>query len=377
VASNVMRPIVIPIVCLAVLCITLTLGLWPFHAPRNHVSWLGNRNGLELRRYATLNTATALSSLNTALAGATLEVWLKPRRIWDGGTFLALYNPSRPEIFSLAQSQLDLELLYQASAGKTAFHVDNVFHENFHNRAVFLAVTSDGFHTTVYVNGAPVASRAAFPFAADTLAGRLILGTAPRQNDDWSGQLYGLAIYRRALAAPDVLRHFQSWTRERRPAINQEDGNSALYLFDERSGSVAHNSAGPDPDLTIPARYEVLDQLLLQPIWDEFEISRSYGGAALKNIVGFIPFGFTFYAWFLMLRWRRAGLIAVLSGLFVSLTIEVLQTFLPTRDSGTTDLLTNAFGTWLGVGLYRLVTPVFNRLIPTADLPEPPNLRTT
>jgi len=50
---------------------------------------------------------------------------------------------------------------------------------------------------------------------------------------------------------------------------------------------------------------------------------------------------------------KRAGLVTIILGFAVSLTIEVLQAYPPTRDSGSTGLITNTLGTWMGVMLYN------------------------
>ena len=52
-------------------------------------------------------------------------------------------------------------------------------------------------------------------------------------------------------------------------------------------------------------------------------------------MIGFIPFGFCVYPWMKQAGARRPGLVTAGAGAAVSLAIETLQIFLPTRDSGT------------------------------------------
>jgi len=108
----------------------------------------------------------------------------------------------------------------------------------------------------------------------------------------------------------------------------------------------------------------VLDKIFLEPFWKEFSMSRRYWNAAFKNIVGFIPFGFCFCACLSARKVRRAALATVILGGLVSLTIEILQAYLPTRDSGTTDLFTNTLGTYIGVIAYRAVSPILAARFP-------------
>jgi len=98
-----------------------------------------------------------------------------------------------------------------------------------------------------------------------------------------------------------------------------------------------------------------LDQKFLSPFWEEFYPNWAYWDDVLINIAGFVPLGFLFCAYFSLAgRIKRPFLVTILLGFTLSLLIETLQAFLPTRDSGTTDLITNTLGTYLGSELYRL-----------------------
>ena len=354
-------------VCAVVLVVILTLGLWPFHAPANDVSWLPNRHGLSFGRASVAFTSASIGVADSDKgAGASVEIWLQPGRIWDRGTFLAFCDPGNPYKLALRQSQLDLQLLTARDRNRlprVGLLVPRIFPRN---GPVFLTVASGASGTAVYVDGRLVQSLTRRLSAAD-FSGRLVLGDSPGQTDSWQGQVFGLAIYQRELGPGEVTSHFRAWTRNAEQAVLPARNLAALYTFAERSGPLIHNLA-PGPALRIPERYTVVDKIFLEPFWKEFDWSRSYRESALQNVVGFLPVGFCFYPLFLALRFKRAKLAAVLTGTAISLTIEVLQAFLPTRDSGTTDLFTNTLGTWLGVVGYNALGLAMGGILKRAGL---------
>ncbi len=351
--------------CFAVLCITLYLGLSPFHSPRNSVAWLNGANGVAFGRYGTILCRGSLSTAGSHRdAGGSIEMWVQPDR-WTRSTLMALYRPEKSLLFTLGQSLTDLEVRAEEVDDskqriKGHFYVRGALGAALRQKKpVFLTVTSGPRETIVYLDGFPVTGAPGFRIPDGAITGRLIVGDTPWQPNSFRGQIRGVAIYDLELSGTQVFRHYRTWTDNGRPDIDRSERNLALYLFEEHHGNVIRNYAAPSGNLYIPDRYSVVDKISLEPFWTEFDFSRSYWSGNLKNIVGFIPAGFCFLAYFTIARpVKRAVLLTIILGALVSLTIEIGQAFLPTRDSGTTDIVTNTFGTYIGVLCYRYVYPI-------------------
>jgi hypothetical protein len=357
--------------CVAVLCVILTLGLWPFHAPKNDVTWLKRSNGLAFGRYGTVQSTGVLKTASSGVSGS-IEVWVQPDH-WTGATLLAFYEPESKRLLALQQSLSDLKLVTRAPLDENQtiqarLYVDDAFSPSLQQKKpTFITVTYSLEGTKVYLDGALAKAAPRFVIPPDALAGRLVVGDSPWQPDSFQGQILGLAVYDAELAGAQVFRHYLTWTKNGHPDIAEDERNIALYLFDEneKAGTVIHNRVAAGADLYIPETYTVANKIALEPIWKEFRTSRSYWKNNLINVVGFLPVGFVFYAYFRIARpIRRAMLVTVLVGAATSLTIEILQAFLPTRDSGTTDLMTNTLGTYIGALCYRDIYPIIAKRLP-------------
>jgi hypothetical protein len=350
-----MQKKVLGVLCAAVLVGILTAGLWPFRAPKNEVSWLRNGNGLHFGEYGViLSSGASFIGLKDG-APCSVEIWLQPDHSDTGGTILAFYTPeNRIVAFSVYQSIDDLLLrgmtVYRQHRAKSRLYIEHAFSKN---KQVFVTISSNGEGAAVYVNGALVRTSPRFGLSSKDLTGQLIVGNHPLTDDGWRGQIKGLAIYNRELTAAEVLQHYEAWTMNQQAEI-KNDGPVVLYLFNEGMGELVHDQMNSGTDLHIAQRYFVLNSPFLETPWDEFQPSWSYCKNVLINIGGFVPLGFFFYAYFSWVRrLDRPVLATILLGGVVSLTIEVLQAFLPTRDSGMTDIITNTLGTGIGAMLFN------------------------
>lgn len=347
------------VICACVLFGILVAGLWPFHAPRNDVSWLREGNGLVFGKHGSIVSASPLkphaSQRNNS---CTLEMWLAPSRIdSDRGMILAFYWPEgRVVPFALHQLRDGLVLEHKSDypAKKTGIYVGDVFSSL---KPVVVTITSSEAGTAMYADGVLIKIVPNFVISNRDLTGQLVIANAPSTHYSWAGLLKGLALYDRELSPAEVTQAPARWSEGTQPDPSKSQGVIARYVFDERKGNVVHNQVDSETDFLIPERFFVLHEQFLERPWDEFRSGWRYWKDIGVNVVGFIPLGFFFCAYFSQVRTAEHSVaMTVALGFAVSLTIEVLQAFLPTRDSGMTDLITNTLGTAIGVMAFRLGT---------------------
>ncbi len=328
------------------------------------MTWLGNENGLHFARYGTVRSSGAFQAVNHE-GSCSIEIWLRPEFADASKTIFAFYTPENPLQFTAHQYHALFILQRERLDDPGHPEVIGISDAISPVKSAFITIASGTQSTAIYVDGKLVRRFPAFRIG-DDCGSPLEIGTSPVYSGTWTGELRGLAIYERELSEAEVKQHYETWTSAGRPAISADEKAMGVYLFDERAGSVAHNAVQGGIDLNIPERFSLVHQIFLQPFWKEFKLTRGYFSDVLVNIAGFIPFGFLFCAhWMSVRRIRHAVLATVAFGFAVSLTIEVSQSFLPTRFSDTTDVITNTLGTFLGAKLYSLeaVRAVFANIL--------------
>ena len=339
-------------ICVCVLLIFLVAGLWPFHAPRNEVRWLNAGSGLLFGKHGSIVSASPFEA-TTAQADnpCTLEIWLEPNRVdTGGGMILVFYWPASGVVpFALRQWRGGLVLERESHvhfAKKTEIYVGDVFSGV---KPALVTISSGAASTAIYLDGRLLKKTSNFVLSIRDLTGQLVIANAPSTSYSWSGQIKGLAIYDRELTDVEVSGSFADWTKGGQPHSAKSENVVARYLFNERSGNVVHNQVDSATNLLIPGRFFLLHEQFLEGPWHEYQPGWHYWKNVLVNVIGFIPLGFCFRAFFFTIaKFKRATLVTIVLGFALSLTIEVLQAFLPTRDSGMTDLFTNTLGTALG-----------------------------
>lgn len=396
--------------CLAILAVILLVGLWPLHpGAANNVRWQAGTNGLRFpggeARSAydpggvafTPHPLTAPATTPLETGALTLELWVRPAKEPEGvrGRMLAVTDAALEELFYVGQWSTQLLVLVRQApgTGKTAFRELDVPEGFKAGEARGVTITSDASGTAIYMDG-QLGKR--YPHARllapnDRLAGkRLFLGNSPDGLNPWAGEWLGLAVYGRAFTPQQVRAEFMATgprigklaeaplalSRNQLPeppedvetrtgvqenqslltsAATVQQAALARYDFSVLTNGWIPDLAHAGNALFVPARLTFQKPRLASIEWSQLD-----GGDALLNVAGFVPLGFGLALW-LRRSWRCSWIGALLAasvvGAGTSVIIELLQVYLPMRDSSLADLVGNTVGTLLGAVLapYRRV----------------------
>jgi VanZ family protein len=340
----------------SVLLGVLLVGLWPlrFH-PANNVDWIAARDGVRFGAHGSVVSSAQLRVPAGESGGlCSLELWVAPALSSASTSILTFSTPSNPLQFQLTQSLEDLFVIQDHSGrqGPPALKhiaISPLFQKD---RSVFISISGDSLGTAVSIDGLLRRRSGEVRLTCESLTGTLVLANSPEHYAPWQGRIFALAIYRGSLDAATILRHYRAFTSGTMLDCMDVQRALAIYDFSERTGQVIHHQTRTEPNLTIPRSYSILYPPFLTFAWREYTPTRWYVADLAVNIAGFVPAGFSICATLLSLRGgKRSVGLATLAGLLLSLTVEVLQAYIPMRNSGTTDLITNTLGTAIGATL--------------------------
>ena len=185
----------------------------------------------------------------------------------------------------------------------------------------------------------------------------LTIGNSVYGRNSWSGTIYGLAFYRHELTKQSVSLHYDDWLRTKNFLFAKKDSPHLLYLFNEDDRSRVLDHSGQNNHVYIPEKMKWLKKKFLH-LSNENGLSSWMDQDGMLNLVGFIPLGFILSA----ILTRSQGiirkhyiLIAISIGFLTSLSIEVIQSWIPTRSSDISDLILNTFGAMIGAIIYAFL----------------------
>jgi len=335
-------------------------GLWPFNPfPRNQVAWLETGKGLQFGDHGVVFSRGSVEGTRLKRDSfCTLAIRLQPDAGYPNGTgnLLGFYAPEDPSQFRLMQWR-DVLLIrkdYRDAEKhlKTAeIDLEPAF---LAGEPVSITITSSPNGSVAYRNGMRAAGITRMGLSCADFTGQLVLGDSAVIDNPWRGKVLDLVIYDRELTPKEIASEYAHWNANQ--VLLESSGDPhivAYYPFSEGRGRTVHSQPGSAPELYICELFKVPHKKMLMWPWEESHDKLDFRDI-LINIFGFIPFGFLFLAY---LTWHRhlkhPATVTVLAGAAISLTIEILQEYIPGRDSGILDVFTNTSGTFLGALLFR------------------------
>jgi hypothetical protein len=327
----------------------------------NNVKWISDQSGIRFGQYGLAYTDPIKELSQESGSGGdgfSIEIALKPLNIEQGfSLILALHAGKDSDQLLVGQWQSSIIAMNgddYAHKRKTKTIAVNVASQS--QTIIFITITTGKEGTKAYINGHLINTQKDLGLKIpDDGNARLLAGNSVYGRHSWKGCIYGLAFYKYDLPAQVVDLHFDGWIKNQNFSFAGEYNPFLLYLFDERSGERVLDHSGGGHDLKIPPKIPILDRKFLSSEWDQLDFDLKSFQDVFINLVGFIPLGFMLAATFIKagpIFERNNILITVILCFTVSLTIEIVQAWIPSRSSDSLDLMLNTLGGFFGAMIY-------------------------
>ncbi len=342
----------------------------------NGVNWVSERPGLRFSKYGIAYTDPFVESIKegiSELKGFSIIIAFKPESFHENGFnfILSIHNGKNSDQLLVGQWRSYIIIMNgddYPNKRKTHRIAANIFSPT--PKKIILTISTSKEGTKVYVGSQLVKTNSnlilKIPKGDKT---RLILGNSVYGKHSWNGEIYGLAFYDYPLNAHETVFQTKRWHKDQNLSLTEKGKPAVLYLFDEKRGKRAFDHGEGKLHLEIPPRMHALEKIILSPPRIRSELNRNFFIDIIVNFLGFIPLGFalsiTLFK-FNVTSEKRVVLMTVSSCFILSLTIEIVQAWMPSRSSSMADLAFNTSGALIGVLIYLLIV----RLVGAeADLP--------
>lgn len=325
---------------------------------RNEVEWIEGSSGLRFGRFGRVESEPLFSREQAAALnqnGYALELALDPAPDLHGGFRVLASFHSGDDASQLIIGQWRHHLIvmngddYNEHRRLPRVTTDT---SKFPKGPLMLAINSTPKGTSIHLNGQVVVTSAKLhlKLPVEPGPGRLTLGNTASASQPWRGVIRFFSLLPRPLTAGEI----ESRWRIRGEPHDATPEALLLYRFEEASGTTVRNHGSLDAPLAIPPRLHALGRRFLQGSLAASTPIHLLTFDTVLNFIGFLPFG---AAVAIVLRAsqgsrRRIILVTALAGFALSLTIELMQVWMPSRDSSLRDLLLNTAGAPLGGWLW-------------------------
>jgi VanZ family protein len=336
-------------------------AFYPFRfAPENQVSWLQSEPGIVFTKRSIGYSERPFSWEEAEAPRAiSIEFWVKPENEpYNHLGHILQFSDGQvtsPLVIAQWKSGLVLRSRLNSKNSRKTFWEMGVRGALTAGDRHFVTITSGPEEgTTIYVDGAPQNQNWNHTIISEgeVFGGHLLLGCSATGAGPFYGELIGLGIYDRVLSDEDVKRH---WSRVQETGLRPltSDLNlKALYPMDEGGGNTVADLTPSPNALSLPESFSPLRRGLLELPNGQDRTSAWFFNDLVRNVAGFLPFGF-----FLTLISRKERMIparsvlilVTLAGFGFSMAIELIQVLLPARHSSVTDVAFNTVGAIFGV----------------------------